>query len=96
MWGLAILLVLFILPNTPPPQNPSQSAYRKWLELDFIGAFLFIAGLAVFLYGLNSGGNTYPWKAGGTLAPLILGLIVFLAAFVYDFIVLRRCYEGSQ
>ena len=73
-----------------PPSHPRPNGKTKWQEfkeLDFAGAFLFVAGLAVFLFGLNSGGNTYPWKSGGTLAPLILGAIVFLGAFVYDFIV---------
>jgi MFS family permease len=73
-----------------PPSHPRPDGKTRWQqfkELDFIGAIMFIAGLAVFLYGLNSGGNTYPWTAAGTLAPLILGLIVFLGAFIYDFIV---------
>ncbi|EXJ54150.1 hypothetical protein A1O7_09487 [Cladophialophora yegresii CBS 114405] len=71
-----------------PPSHPRPDGKTKWQEfkeLDFIGTFLFVSGLAVFLYGLNSGGNTYPWKAAGTLAPLILGLFIFLAAFAYDF-----------
>ena len=46
-----------------------------------MGAFLFVAGLAVFLFGLNAGGNTYPWESAGTLAPLILGFFVFIALF---------------
>lgn len=73
-----------------PPSHPRPDGKTKWeefKELDFIGAFLFIAGLAVFLFGLNAGGNSYPWKSGGTLAPLIIGALVFLGAFIYDFIV---------
>lgn len=73
-----------------PPSHPRPDGKTRWQEfkeLDFIGAFLFIAGLAVFLFGLNAGGNTYPWKSAGTLAPLILGFIVFMGAFIYDFIV---------
>ncbi|KAK5459896.1 hypothetical protein LTS15_004025 [Exophiala xenobiotica] len=71
-----------------PPSHPRPDGLTKWQEfkqLDFVGAALYVSGLAVFLFGLNSGGNTYPWKSAGTLAPLILGLIVFLGAFVYDF-----------
>jgi hypothetical protein len=42
---------------------------------------------AVFLFGLNSRGNAYPWDSAGiTLAPLILGLVMFLGSFIYDFI----------
>ncbi|KIX03119.1 uncharacterized protein Z518_06669 [Rhinocladiella mackenziei CBS 650.93] len=73
-----------------PPSHPRPDGLTRWQEfkqLDFIGAALFVVGLAVFLYGLNSGGNTYPWTSAGTLAPLILGLFVFLGAFLYDFTV---------
>ncbi|PMD35946.1 putative major facilitator superfamily transporter [Hyaloscypha variabilis F] len=73
-----------------PPSHPRPDGKTKWqefMELDFLGAALFVSGLAVFLYGLNSGGNTYPWSAAGTLAPLILGLIVFLGSFIYDFFI---------
>jgi MFS family permease len=72
-----------------PPSHPRPDEKTKWeefKELDFIGAILFVSGLAVFLYGLNSGGNTYPWVSAGTLVPLILGFIVFLGSFIYDFI----------
>ena len=73
-----------------PPPHPRADGKTKWQEfkeLDFVGTFLFVAGLAIFLFGLNSGGNTYPWESASTLAPLILGAIVFLAAFAYDFTV---------
>ena len=73
-----------------PPSHPRPDGLTKWQEfkqLDFVGTFLFVAGLAVFLFGLNAGGNSYPWTSAGTLAPLILGLIVFLGSFAYDFIV---------
>ncbi|ORY18627.1 fungal trichothecene efflux pump [Clohesyomyces aquaticus] len=73
-----------------PPSHPRPDGKTKWQEfkeLDFVGALLFIAGLTIFLFGLNAGGNTYPWESAGTLAPLILGALIFLGAFVYDFIV---------
>lgn len=75
-----------------PPSHPRPDGKTKWQEfkeLDFIGAILFVTGLVVFLFGLNSGGNTYAWGAAGTVAPLVLGLIVFIAAFVYDFTVAK-------
>lgn len=73
-----------------PPSHPRPDGKTKWEEfkdLDFLGAFLFTTGVTVFLFGLNSGGNQYPWNSAGTLAPLVLGLIVFLGAFIYDFVV---------
>jgi MFS family permease len=73
-----------------PPSHPRPDHKTKWQEfkeLDFIGAILFVVGLAVFLFGLNSGGNAYAWTAAGTLVPLILGFVVFCGAFAYDFVV---------
>ncbi|KAF2103653.1 MFS general substrate transporter [Rhizodiscina lignyota] len=73
-----------------PPSHPRPDGKTRWQEfkeLDFLGAFLYVSGLAVFLFGLNAGGNTYPWVSAATLAPLTLGGIVFLASFVYDFMV---------
>lgn len=70
-----------------PPSHPRQDDKTKWQQfkdLDFIGAILFSTGLIIFLYGLNSGGTTYPWISAGTIAPLAVGLVVFVAAFLYD------------
>ncbi len=75
-----------------PPSHPRPDGKTRWQEfkeLDFIGAFLFLAGLVIFLFGLNSGGNTYAWGAAGTIAPLIIGLIVFCSAFAYDFTIAK-------
>ncbi|KAF8847505.1 MFS general substrate transporter [Acephala macrosclerotiorum] len=75
-----------------PPSHPRPDGKTRWQEfkeLDFIGAILFVAGLIVFLFGLNSGGNTYPWASASTIAPLVLGFIAFLGAFAYDFTIAK-------
>lgn len=75
-----------------PPSHPRPDGLTRWQEfkqLDFTGAALYVSGLTVFLFGLNSGGNFYPWESAGTLVPLILGFIVFMGAFVYDFTVAK-------
>ena len=72
-----------------PPTHPRLDGKTKWQEfkeLDSVWAFPFVAGLAVFLFGLNARGNTFPWESAGTLAPLINGFIVFLGAFIYGFL----------
>lgn len=92
MFWIAIGYGAFSLVGTAffyfPPAHPRLDGKTRWeefKELDFIGAFLFVAGLTVFLFGLNAGGKTYPWLSGGSLAPLILGLLVLIGAFIYDF-----------
>ena len=71
-----------------PPSHPRLDGKRRWQEfkeLDFVGTILFTVGLSVFLFGLNARGNSYPWTAAATLAPLIVGLVVLLVSFAYDF-----------
>ena len=73
-----------------PPSHPRADGRTNWQlfkDLDFVGFFLFISGLTVFLVGLNFGGNTFPWGSAQTLVPLILGFAVFISAFIYDFTV---------
>ncbi|KAH8688911.1 hypothetical protein GQ44DRAFT_734470 [Phaeosphaeriaceae sp. PMI808] len=41
--------------------------WEDFRSLDFIGIFLFVAGLVVFLYGLNTSGNTQPWTSAAAL-----------------------------
>jgi MFS family permease len=84
--GFSLIGTAFVYFPPSHPRPDGKTKLQEFQELDFIGAALFVSGLAVFLFGLNSGGNTYPWDAAGTLAPLILGFIVFLGSFVYDFI----------
>lgn len=54
-------------------------------ELDYIGIFFYTAGLTLFLLGLGWGGVSYPWRSAAVLVPLILGALLFICAFVYDF-----------
>lgn len=71
-----------------PPSHPRLDGKTRWQEfkeLDWVGTILFTVGLSVFLFGLNAGGNSYLWTSAATLAPLILGMIVLLASFAYDF-----------
>lgn len=61
------------------------------LELDYIGIFLYTAGLTSILLGLSWGGNPgHAWKSGSVVAPIVLGAVGFIASFVYDFTVVEK------
>lgn len=73
-----------------PPAHPRADGKTKWQEvkeLDFIGMFLYVVGLTLFLFGLESGGSMFPWESAGALVPLILGFLMFVGSFIYDFVV---------
>ncbi|KAF2465359.1 fungal trichothecene efflux pump [Lindgomyces ingoldianus] len=57
-----------------------KSKLKQLRSLDWVGIFLFTAGLCVFLIGLNWGGSSYPWKSGHVLGALFagfFGLVIF-------------------
>ncbi|EON62323.1 hypothetical protein W97_01544 [Coniosporium apollinis CBS 100218] len=67
----------------PPPRPNARGLSRKEIimEIDFVGGFLSISGMIVFLAGLQWGGYQYPWSSAHTLAPLIIGGFVLFVLF---------------
>ncbi|KAJ8067292.1 hypothetical protein OCU04_004650 [Sclerotinia nivalis] len=78
--GLVITAVFYF----PPPRVNSNGLSRKEVisQIDFVGGFLSIAGLILFVAGLLWGGYQYPWGSAHVLVPLILGGI-FIIAFCF-------------
>lgn len=67
----------------PPPRPNSRGLTRRQIvaEIDFVGGFLSVAGMVVFLAGLQWGGYQYPWSSAHVLAPLIIGAGMVFVAF---------------
>jgi hypothetical protein len=60
----------------------SRNAIIK--RIDFIGGFLSIVGLALFLVALQAGGYTHPWTSAYVLCCLLIGLALLFAWIVYE------------
>ncbi|KAJ5676109.1 fungal trichothecene efflux pump [Penicillium macrosclerotiorum] len=85
IWNLLTALVLAIFYNPAPRVNAMGLSRMEMLRrIDFLGGFLMIAGVVVFLIGLNWGGKTYPWNSSAVLSCLILGAILVVAFFLYE------------
>ncbi|RAL65916.1 hypothetical protein DID88_005578 [Monilinia fructigena] len=78
--GLAMTAIFYF----PPPRVNSSGLSRKEIisQIDFVGGFLSIVGLILFVAGLLWGGYQYAWTSAHTLVPLILGAI-FMIAFCF-------------
>lgn len=68
----------------PPPRVNSQGLSRKQVlaEIDYVGGFLSISGMLLFMMGMQWGGYQYKWGSAHVLVPLILGAVL-LVAFVF-------------
>ncbi|KIX98467.1 uncharacterized protein Z520_05768 [Fonsecaea multimorphosa CBS 102226] len=70
-----------------PPSHPFRDRTRRQVlaELDYLGIFLYTAGITLFLMGLEWAGNQHPWHSAAVIAPVVLGACLFIGAFVWDF-----------
>lgn len=53
-------------------------------KIDFIGVFLLVAGLTLFLLGVSFGGQAFPWTSPTTLGLLISGGITLVVFVLYE------------
>lgn len=74
---------IFYIPPTKPLADRTRMEVLK--ELDYIGIFLYTSGLTLFLLGLGWGGVSYSWRSAAVLVPLVIGALLFISAFFYDF-----------
>ena len=71
-------ILVFFLVRIPPKKSDKS----RFSRVDFLGSFILLVTLILFLLGLNSGGNVVPWTHPLVLVSLPLSLVT-LALFVY-------------
>lgn len=86
----AICLVgtaIFYFPPARPRHDYDKTRWQEFMELDFVGYGLYACGLTVFLIGLSwAGEEGHAWNSASVVAPIVLGAVVFLLTFAYDWI----------
>lgn len=85
VWA-TIGLVLTAIFYHPPPRVNSQGMSTKEIlgQIDYIGGILSVAGMLLFMMGLQWGGYEYPWSSAHVLAPLILGALMVIGFFLWE------------
>lgn len=76
-----------ILQNIQPRDSVLTKVYKLcWVELDFLGCVLLIAGLSLILIpvSLTGSSNSMAWKNANFVAMLVVGFVLFIAFFVWD------------
>ena len=77
--------IIFLLYN--PPVRELQTRYtqlEKLARLDWIGYFFLVGGLVLFSFSLTSAIQIYAWKSANIIAPLVIGVTMLIAFFVYE------------
>ncbi|KAI0532016.1 putative multidrug resistance protein fnx1 [Xylaria digitata] len=82
--GVAAWVVLFVtLPKEFPYQgsgsHPKQ--HRSFRTIDFLGAFLMVAAIALLITGLEEAASLLSWTSPTTLGPLAASAVVWVAFF---------------
>ncbi|KAI0116640.1 fungal trichothecene efflux pump [Hypoxylon sp. NC0597] len=91
-----IIYIIFMVPGTvlfyffyfPPSFTQMHGKAVKTVDeikkIDFIGVFLLVAGLALFLLGVSWGGQPLAWNSATILGLLISGFVCLVAFVLYE------------
>lgn len=83
--GLAIILLFFFYhPPTFELLHERKTKRQMLKELDYLGIFLWTAGLTIFLMGVSWGGTMYPWNSAATIASMVIGGVLLVVLFIWE------------
>ncbi|KAH7409354.1 fungal trichothecene efflux pump [Cadophora sp. MPI-SDFR-AT-0126] len=83
VWAFIGVSMTFIFYHPPPRVNSSGLSRKEIIaQIDFVGGFLSISGMILFIAGLLWGGYQYKWTSVHTLVPLLIGAAL-LAGFCF-------------
>ncbi|KAF2489707.1 MFS general substrate transporter [Lophium mytilinum] len=78
------LIFLFYRPKNQYIKEAGRTRMQEVMDLDWIGIALWGVGLTLFLLGISFGGNQLAWKSGGTIAMIVIGLLMLVALGFYE------------
>jgi MFS family permease len=85
IWSVLAFIVLAIWYHPPPRVNAEGlTTWQTVRRIDFVGSFLSLAGVILFLTGLNWGGQSYPWKSGHVIGTMVAGGLTVILFFVWE------------
>ncbi|MCJ1476235.1 hypothetical protein MMC13_004901 [Lambiella insularis] len=83
--GLAIVMLLLILPSKPPAKkHVGESFTQRLKQFDPIGSMFLLPGLVLLLLALQWAGNGYAWGSTKVVVTLVLGIALLVAFSLYQ------------
>ncbi|KAM0724242.1 hypothetical protein Q7P37_000124 [Cladosporium fusiforme] len=78
--GLAFFILLFYL-DVETPRTPLIEGLKA---IDWIGSILVVGATLMFLFGLQYGGETYPWDSATVVCLIVFGVLTFVLFILYE------------
>lgn len=79
--GLAFIIIFFFL-DLKTPKVPFLEGIKA---IDWIGALLVVGATLMFLFGLQLGGESYPWDSATVICLLVFGVVTAALFFLWEF-----------
>jgi MFS family permease len=97
--GLAFVMLVFFL-KLETPKTPIIAGLKS---IDWVGVLLIVGGVVMFLFGMESGGQTQPWGSAYTICLIVFGIFTIFLFFInewkfakYPIMPLRLFKESSN
>ena len=78
--GIAFFILLFFL-DIETPRTPFVAGLKA---IDWIGSLLVVGATLMFLFGLQYGGETYPWHSATVVCLIVFGVLTFISFLLYE------------
>jgi EmrB/QacA subfamily drug resistance transporter len=78
--GLAFFILLFFL-DIETPKTPFIEGLKA---IDWVGSLLIVGATLMFLFGLQYGGETYPWDSATVVCLILFGALTFAIFILYE------------
>ncbi|CAO2656026.1 Nn.00g048290.m01.CDS01 [Neocucurbitaria sp. VM-36] len=82
--GTVLWFLFYHPPSYTQLHGKKSSKLAELKKVDWIGVFLLIAGLALFLLGISWGGPAQPWSSPKILGLLISGAVATISFILYE------------
>ncbi|OJD19321.1 hypothetical protein AJ78_00680 [Emergomyces pasteurianus Ep9510] len=79
-----VSLALYVIFYHPQEAARELNKWEQTKNLDFVGIFFLIVGLVLFILGIMTGGNPYPWTSARVLGMLISGGVCLIVLVIYE------------
>ncbi|KAA8906716.1 putative MFS drug efflux pump [Sphaerosporella brunnea] len=85
VWGaIGFFATLFFYFPPSRPNSTGLTRRQTLARIDFVGGFLSIGGMVLFMAGMQWGGYQYSWKSPHVLVTLILGFTLLVAFCAWE------------